>query len=347
MSKKSKIILAAIMGILFVLSVAFLFFPRHNYDTNVSKVIEVKNGVASPSSFQGIVYINKKSQYRIKSDWSENNAPAFISGLSVTDSLGNEVFCVTGDLTKAWSIETKLSKGTYTFTVDILTSPESFESYLKLHGLDNEGTVNPVDADFYKDGSALMKYDFSIEESGRAFTLAMLIAGIIIGGLLVVIIVNVAIKENTSSPKYDERQLIYQGKAHKYAFFTMLIYMILLLTLYAAGDIAGTEKLPVDNATLVLVGILISALVFAIYAILKDAYFRLDENRNFLFGFFIVLTVIDMLIGVFHILNGDIATDGVITFIGSGNLLAGIAMLIFIIVIAIKRIQEKNSEEND
>jgi hypothetical protein len=174
-----------------------------------------------------------------------------------------------------------------------------------------------------------------------------MIAGMIVGCWLVVIITTVARREEPSARKYDERQLTYQGKAYKFAFLTMLIYMGLLIAVYTAGDIVGTKLLPVDNATLILIGLLISVLVFAIYAVLKDAYFRMDENKNFLFGFFFVLAVFNLLIGFFRILNGDITENGVITFVSAGNLLAGFAMLIMIIVVIVKRILEKRDAEND
>jgi hypothetical protein len=347
MSAKNKIILASIMGILFVISAALFFFPRHNYETNITKSVEVKNGTASPSSFHCTLTVNKSGEYFIISDWMDNNVPSFISGISVTDSLGNIIFCSTGGLARAESVPKKLSKGRYRFTVDILTSPEAFNSYSKQHGLDDAEVVNPVDTDFYKDCSASMKYSFYIKESGQRFALAMMIAGMIVGCLLVVIITTMARREEPSSRKYDERQLTYQGKAYKFAFLTMLIYMGLLIAVYTAGDIVGTKLLPVDNATLILIGLLISVLVFAIYAVLKDAYFRMDENKNFLFGFFFVLAVFNLLIGFFRILNGDITENGVITFVSAGNLLAGFAMLIMIIVVIVKRILEKRDAEND
>ena len=192
-----------------------------------------------------------------------------------------------------------------------------------------------------------MKYSVSVRESGQQFTLAILIGGMIVGVLLGIIISYVSRKGDSCSQEYDERQIVNQGKAYKYAFFTMLIYMGMLLACYIAEDSAVSVKMPVDNATLVFTGILISALVNVIYAILKDAYFPMNGNRSSLFGSFIVLAALNIVIGIYHVINGDYVKDGVITFFGLGNLLAGIAMVIVIVVVIIKRVHDKRSEADE
>ncbi len=347
MSKKNKIVLACVMGIMFVLSVVLYFFPRHNYSTNTTVMVEIEDGVALRGKLQPTITVNKSGEYVMIMDWMDNEEPSFITGIFVTDGNGNEIFSGTGSLARIETLPKKLSKGKYRFNIEFLASPEAFDAFAKQHGLDDEETVNPVASDFYKDGTAFMKYTVSVRESGQQFTLAMLIGAMIVGILLTVIILNVSRKGEACSQVYDERQIVNRGKAYKYAFITMLIYMVLLEVCYAAADFVGSFKMPVDNMTLILVGILISVLVYAIYAILKDAYFRPDDNRSFLFGFYIVLTVMDIVIGIYHVINGDAVKDGMITFFGCGGLLAGIAMAILIAVVIIKRVQDKRSEADE
>lgn len=347
MSKKNRLILGCVMGILFLLSVIIFFVPRHNYETKIEKVVEVKNKVATPGEFSVGLTINKSGQYDLIMDWYENPDASFVSGVSVTDGSGKEVWCETGGRLRIETFSKKLTKGRYKITVEILTSPEALNIYAKEHGL---RTTDPLDPDvvaFYKDGTAVMKYSFRFKENQYMFYLVAIVSLMLIGALLMVIIVNVARTGDPDREKYDERQLIYQGKAYKYAFYTLLIYSGLILAALIAGETVRTYKLPVDNSTLILVGIMLSVLVFAIYSILKDAYFRMNENKKFLLGVFWVLAAVNLGLGIFHVINGDIATGGIITFEGAGSLLLGVTMLAVASVATYKRIQDKRGDEDD
>jgi hypothetical protein len=347
MSKKNRLILGCVMGILFLLSVILFFYPRHNYEISFVKNVEVKNGIAEPGEFYYGINVNRKGTYDLFVDWYDNEDAAFVSGVSLIDGSGKEVWSTTAARLYLETYSKKLEKGRYKIKIEVLTSPEAQNRYARLRG---QGELDPHDPDvirLFKDCSVAMKYSFKIRENQYMFYLVAMISLMLIGALIMVIIVNAARTGDPDREKYDERQLIYQGKAYKYAFYTLLIYSGLILAAFIAGDAAGTYKLPIDNSILILVGIMLSVLVFAIYSILKDAYFRMNENKKFLLGVFWVLAAVNLGLGIFHVINGDIATGGIITFEGAGSLLLGVTMLAVASVATYKRIQDKRGDEDD
>ena len=73
--------------------------------------------------------------------------------------------------------------------------------------------------------------------------------------------------------QYDERQLLIQGKAYKYSFFTLLSYFlgIGVLTVVLERDFATTY-------VYACIGLCLGLLVYVMYSLFKDAYIGMKES---------------------------------------------------------------------
>lgn len=79
--------------------------------------------------------------------------------------------------------------------------------------------------------------------------------------------------------QYDERQLLIQGKAYKYSFFTLLSYFlgIGVLTVVLERDFATTY-------VYACIGLCLGLLVYVTYSLFKDAYIGMKERANLSVG---------------------------------------------------------------
>lgn len=93
--------------------------------------------------------------------------------------------------------------------------------------------------------------------------------------------------------EYDERQRAIQGQAYKYAFFTLLIALLLG---GIAEEMAGVH--PVDLFTFAVLCMWPALCVFATYCIVKDAYIALNARRRALIVLFLLIGAINIVIAV-------------------------------------------------
>ncbi|MBR1815258.1 MAG: hypothetical protein IJ763_01005 [Lachnospiraceae bacterium] len=80
-------------------------------------------------------------------------------------------------------------------------------------------------------------------------------------------------KKRSNKAEYDERQELVRGRGYKLGFFTFAICNMVILCL-SDGD--HVEYIDVDAA--MIISVLISVVVFAIYCIINDGYFGLVEK---------------------------------------------------------------------
>ncbi|MBR6004413.1 MAG: hypothetical protein IK068_06810 [Lachnospiraceae bacterium] len=261
-----------------------------------------------------------------------------IVGFCVKDSEGNQVFCITGGEFDADSVMINFKAGeTYTEEFVILPSVEAYEEYTRAHFDDAE--TCEANASWFKDGHYKVKYSVTVRERIKYARQISLVFGVFIGLLLVAIAATAAKKEEVTIT-YDERQIAMQGKAYKYAFYSMLIYYGLWM-LFEAFSVT----IPVSKTLLIFLGIVVGLITMLTISVMKDAYFKLNENKTQFVIFFVFMAVFNLAIGVMHIVRGDFIEEGVVTATGSINLLCGILMVYLLLVIFIKKVKDKREEE--
>ena len=348
MSKKTKIITAAILGIILVFAVMILFYPKSNYSASINRVVTIKNGVAETESFGTVLTVKSKGKYTIVADWWKGeeqtyDVPNFVTGLIITSESGEFRYPLTASSLHIDTHPMELEPGRYKITFYVLTSQKGYDDFCTSNFDDYDHSLSPEES-FFADGTWDMHYSVKFEADNSLFVITCLLGGITIGLLFVIIIATLAVKHDAPVKKYDERQISMQGKAYKYGFFTMLIYFCVLSVVSILNALPNIPALPFGADILALLGVLAGCVVFAVTAVIHDAYFRIDESRSFIVTFLVVLSLINIAIGVFHIVNGDQVKDGIINMRNSGNLLCGVALLILPTTILVKKILDRNEE---
>lgn len=151
-------------------------------------------------------------------------------------------------------------------------------------------------------------------------------------------------RKSEKTVKYDERQLLAQGKAYKAGFFSLMS----LLCVYIVYN-AFSENMILRAPEGIFLCICASILVFAVICIANDAYVALNENnrmRTAVLGF---LGVSNLLLGIERIINGTIVEDGAIG-IHVINLAVGVMSVVIVAALIIRSAQQKKTaalEESD
>lgn len=137
--------------------------------------------------------------------------------------------------------------------------------------------------------------------------------------------------------EFDERQLMEQGRAYKYAFFTLLSYLVVCVYL----DIFGVVWSSLSAAAFL--GMLLSVGVFAVYCIITDAYFQVGASSWVSIAVIAGAGLINLIVGIIRAADGGLVEDGLITA-RSFQLFAGILLTVVAIVAAVKRLAESGGD---
>ena len=158
---------------------------------------------------------------------------------------------------------------------------------------------------------------------------AGLIAGVCAGLLLVLALARRTNTDGRARTEYDERQKIARGVGYKYGYYTLLIYMAVIVALDCLE-----VPLPFSNIIMSFTGIVISGLVLSWYCIKHDAYWGLNSNIVFYTRFLIGLGGLNLIYGIIEMIRGRMIVDGILqdTFINfeAGILIAGIGIMLLI-----------------
>lgn len=169
-----------------------------------------------------------------------------------------------------------------------------------------------------------------------------ILIGVLAGLLLVIVILKVTKKDGSIKCRYDERQEKVRGRGFKYGFFALLIYNCVVALIIVVVDSCEGKRY-VDDATLMLFGILFGVFIYASYCIWNEAYFSLNENRGRVFIAFAVIALVNFIIAAVNIMNGTMMKNGVLTF-QCMNLLCGIMLVLIILEQAVKSLCDKEEE---
>ncbi len=346
MSGKAKKIILLFSAIFVIFITLLILAPRYNYQTNIETTITVKDSVANTNQLEATLDVKRAGTYLIscsfwKGEKQNYEAPGFINGVVIEDEKGSIVKSLSAGALDIDFTPTSLKKGKYTLKIFILTNQQAVNEFSQKHLLN---TPIPLPEDTFKDGTWEMHYNYSIRQYQAYFIIACIVGGIIIAILLILPILDFARNDKDPFKRYDERQIAMQGKAYKYAFFSMLSYFVVIMLISFLMDLPLFIQIPFSTDFMLLFGLLIGVVVFAVTAIINDAYFSLNENRKFLIGIFSVLTVINLTIGIILIARGELVEDLEFNLSNSGNLISGIALLILLISLLVKRFKDRKED---
>lgn len=139
--------------------------------------------------------------------------------------------------------------------------------------------------------------------------------------------------------KFDERQVAEQGRAYKWAFYTVLAYLALWLALSGAG-IA-----PWDTGVGIFLGAALGIGVFAGACILRDAYFM---RGGFGIGRVVYINAFGLMMlsfGIRSLRSGEIVKDGVVAGVGAIDLIITALCLALDGFLLVRKLLDRRAEK--
>jgi hypothetical protein len=165
--------------------------------------------------------------------------------------------------------------------------------------------------------------------------------GIALGLLFGLFMAEFLVFGNSGENKFDERQILEQGKAFKIGFFVLLVTIEAIIILNFTG-IATVADYPVFYQIAIFLGLL----SYVIYCIWHESYFAINEKSTRVIILFAIIALINLVIGIINIIHGQIIVDGRITF----RILNPLCAILFIIIFAtmlLKRIANSKQASAD
>ena len=164
------------------------------------------------------------------------------------------------------------------------------------------------------------------------------VTGILIVAIVCTVMAKMAKKKGcVGRGKYDERQQIARGKAFTWAYAVLLVYL-------AVWMVFRTMEIPFFMESLsVIIGALISIVVFVGYSIFHDAYFKASESPR---TWIIIISAVSLLnvgIGVGRLLRGETIAD---RLYNNMNLFVGALFVIVLVCVVIKRAVDRSGGED-
>lgn len=159
----------------------------------------------------------------------------------------------------------------------------------------------------------------------------------IAAALFIVIFIAVLAKKKSCS--FDERQELIRGRAFKYAFFSILIYVIG----YGAISLMLEKDFMTTSAAL-FTGVFISFVIFAVYNIWNESFFALKQAPINFILLFSSTAICSGYTGICSIKDGSIMENGLLNF-ECLSIVSSIAFVIVVITILIRLIINKKAEQ--
>ena len=122
--------------------------------------------------------------------------------------------------------------------------------------------------------------------------------GVLVGIAIGIILLIAFRKKGDCKEGYDERQLIIRGKAYQYGFFSILATLIGFACI---AEFIGTHS--IDPILYIAIPMTVGLFVFAMYAIIKDAFLGMGDSNRMLVLYFCVFVA--NAFGAYGLLKGE------------------------------------------
>ena len=168
---------------------------------------------------------------------------------------------------------------------------------------------------------------------------------IIIVCVLVLLVAAVIIaSRRQEKDEFDERQLRVRADAFRIGFLSMLGSVIAMMVLFSWK--LWMER--VDTILTLIGTVTIAFLVFAVYCITHDAFFRRKEKPQSYLILCIIVVLLNLSVVIRYLKNkGTLLIDGKATMTPFGNTIMGGAFIVIAIVLVIKILVNRKEEEDD
>ncbi len=337
--KKKIIAISAVLIVVLVAVTALLFsMPKYAYIVDIEEDFIVKDGVA-PEEMEYVIVLPEDGGYVMHGDWTIEPM-GMVLGIKIVDKSGDAIRWFSAG-TIDWNTDVvELPAGKYTMTLTPITDEDSWRGFWAQFDTSDWGV--PVEESEpgieFADGTYRFDFTFKLEESGSRLGIVC-VMGAIIGVVLCVIVYAIAQKDNSMKQNYDERQELLRGRGAKYGLYTMTFLNFALFLLEVAG-----VCLPMSTGLALFFSVLIGGSVWAVYCIWKDAYFALNQKANVFIGVFLVMGIINLILGIDAFLDGVAIQNNQLT-LRSMNLFCGIMMIVICGALIVKKVCKDREEE--
>ena len=166
------------------------------------------------------------------------------------------------------------------------------------------------------------------------------IVGVLVSSAFMIVVILIATKKDGSIKcKYDERQELIRGRAYKISFAIMIVCNFI----YALFD-EVYDKLPVEPGLYMVLVMILCVGTHAWYCIYNGAYIALNDNTNRIIVALSLVGLINIVLGIIGLVNGEWVEDGVLTF-NCSNMACGCMLMVTVFVIIAKRIHDEKEED--
>ena len=149
-------------------------------------------------------------------------------------------------------------------------------------------------------------------------------------------------RQTGGEPKvYDERQLAVRGRANRWAYQVLAIYVLLYALFNDLGGLQWAQPFPA-----VMIGVCLSILVFAFICLKSDAYVSLTTRPQRLLWILAIVCIINFAGAYTNIINEGMLTNGMLNA-NSVNLIVGITFAILFIAILMQHLRNQNAADDE
>ena len=369
--RKKVIIISSLLLILLLGSCVYWFGFSDAYQSSTSEWsgdITFSDGKVDPQMSHETFRIEEDGNYHLSIKYlpegsslkalerHPESAPTFIAGCVITDEQGRLQYAISG---RYFTVDTSndLTAGTYNLDFYYFTGREDYVEFAKTYlcgsamaenyadGIDFPSPSNAAESSI-KQGTWSMKYALGFSRSSTQSSQGIAMLFVFLTSLcLVVLILALITKGSGWRERYDERQELERGRGFKYAFFTMLVYFLVMIYMDAAG-----LSFAADTSLLYCCGILLGILVYMVYCVWHESYFALNQNmRSCMFAFGII-GLSNFLIGLINLIDGTLVENGRLTVRIVNPLCSFLFFALFLTSLLKKIVSSKGEsadEEND
>lgn len=345
-----KILIRILLVVIVILALVGISFMTSGYimgDVTQSTSVEVKNGVASPARMEGNSFtLEEEGEYVVYANCKNDNE-GLITAFVLYDEEGKIAFYCTGEEFHVESAELELKPGNYKIEFRYITNEEALSTLMTEGGGEY---YSEEEYTFAENGTFNVTMEYNVKEAGALsiYYLLGVICGVAVGLVLVAALVWLTRKMggkidlDIKKDAYDERQLLARGVAYKFAFYTLLIGMVIIALM---EEIAGI-KLFMSMAGVWAMAC-ISLAVFVTICIVKDAYMSLYENVKGVVIMFSGVALLNIVIAISNIIDGAPWIENGVLSVGCTNLIVGVLFVYILIVFVCRVIYNNKQLEED
>lgn len=268
-----------------------------------------------------------------------------ITAIRITDPEGQNAFGTSAGALKS-STTNYLTKGTYNVTFMQFASRDAYVEYAKEYlcaSADAEMWADGFDFDAYSvDGECTMEYSIAYNSVNSAGVINLIYFLIVIAfTIAVTVLIMIMVSGGDLRSRYDERQILEQGKAFKLGFYTTIVTLGLFITADLFGIVSMIEPYALYGSA-----IFIGLMAYVVYCVWHEAYFALNQRTVPVMIMLGAIALLNIFISVTNIVTGRIIENGRVT-LRVLNVLCAVVFLVLFATVLLKKISNAKDDADE